>query len=145
ITVAGWRNAAAEAPATSPASTITGDVRTHDHFVSKHLGNERKLLVWLPPGYDADVQRRYPVLYLHDGQNVFDAATSFAGEWRADETAMKLITSGEIEPIIMVGVSNTQTARGDEYGPTRDAHYNAGGKGEQYARFLIEELKPMIE
>src|SRR5439155_1669105 len=72
VTVAAWRNKDKEAAAPAPAaaaSTITGDVRRHEHFASKQLGNERRLLVWLPPGYEHDAARRYPVLYLHDGQN----------------------------------------------------------------------------
>jgi predicted alpha/beta superfamily hydrolase len=58
------------------------------------------------------------VLYLHDGQNCFNASTSFAGEWNADETAGKLIADGKIEPIIMVAIANAGTARIDEYTPT---------------------------
>jgi predicted alpha/beta superfamily hydrolase len=147
ITVVSWRSTAAEAPATSRVSTITGDVRTHDHFRSQRLGNERKLLVWLPPGYETDANNRYPVLYLHDGQNVFDAATSFAGEWRADEAATRLIEQHKIEPIIIVAIENAGAARIAEYTPTADATCGAGagGKGEAYAKFLIEEVKPFVD
>jgi predicted alpha/beta superfamily hydrolase len=116
-------------------------VRTHDVH-SKILNNNRKVLVWLPPGYEKDSSRRYPVLYMHDGQNLFDDATSFAGEWRADETAQQLVEQGKIEPIIIVGIENTWQ-RVLEYTPTVDA--GEGGRGQQYARFVVEEVKPLID
>jgi predicted alpha/beta superfamily hydrolase len=143
ITVAAW----AHAPGTSDEnkSSITGDVRKHVKFASKILNNERTILVWLPPGYDPNQSTRYPVLYLHDGQNCFDAATSFAGEWRADETATELISAGKIKPIIIVAIANAGAQRMDEYTPTRDTTRGAGGKGELYARFIVEEVKPFID
>ena len=113
--------------------------------MSKILGNERSILVWLPPQYQTDSAARYPVLYLHDGQNCFDAATSFAGEWRADETAGELIAAGKIAPIIMVAVANAGSAESMNTRRTRDASQDHGGKGELYAKFLIEELKPFID
>jgi len=143
ITVQSW--AKKPAGGDGKVSTITGNVQTHEHFTSKILGNERTVLVWLPPDYETNTAARYPVLYLHDGQNVFDASTSFAGEWRADETATELIRSGKIQPIIMVAVANAGAARIDEYTPTRDEQHARGGKGELYARFLISELKPFID
>ena len=88
---------------------------------------------------------RYPVLYLHDGQNCFDAATSFAGEWRADETAGELIEAGKIKPIVMVAIANGGAARIDEYTPSRDDSQSRGGRGESYAKFLIDEVKPFID
>src|SRR5205814_28951 len=75
ITVESWADRPpATAPTTKPKpkSTLTGDVRYHEHFHSNPLNNDRRILVWLPPRYDADKSARYPVLYLHDGQNVFD-------------------------------------------------------------------------
>jgi len=90
-----------------PLSGVTGKVNIHPHFFSPELGNERTLLVWLPPSYAA-TNRRYPVLYIQDGQNVFNPATSFAGhDWRLDETATRLIQEGLIREIIMVGIYNT--------------------------------------
>jgi predicted alpha/beta superfamily hydrolase len=69
--------------------TLTGDVRTHDAFHSRYVAHDRTLVVYLPPGYDAESAERYPVLYLHDGQNVFDRATSFGEEWQVDESAQR--------------------------------------------------------
>ena len=123
--------------------TVVGDVRAHPAFESKILGNRRDILVWLPPQYAKEPRRRFPVLYLHDGQNAFDAATSFAGEWRADEIATGLIGAKRIEPIIMVAVPNMGAERGNEYLATRVG--NMGGRGDLYGRFLTEELKPFVD
>src|SRR6266566_4190091 len=90
-----------------PKHTLTGNIKRHRAFHSRVLGNRRDVLVYLPPGYRRFSSRRYPVLYLHDGQNVFDAATSFAGvEWGVDETAQRLIHGKLIEPLIIVAVAN---------------------------------------
>jgi predicted alpha/beta superfamily hydrolase len=125
--------------------TRTGDIRVHEKFASKHLGNERGLLVWLPPGYDDNRTVRYDVLYMHDGQNVFDDWTSFAGEWRADETAKALIEQNKIRPIIIVAIENNNR-RMDEYTMTRDdRHGGRGGDGAKYAKFVAEEVKPFID
>ena len=107
--------------------TVVGDVRTHAAFESKLLGNRRDILVWLPPQYAKEPKRRFPVLYLHDGQNVFDAATSFAGEWRADEAATGLIGARRMEPIIMVAVPNMGAERGERVsGEPRPQHGRQG-------------------
>jgi len=129
------------------AHTLTGDIRLHKDFHSKILNNDRDVIVYLPPGYDKDKQRHYSVLYLHDGQNLFDGATSFipGQEWRADEAAEALIARGRIEPLIIVGVYNTGKDRIDEYTPVADPKYNSGGKADLYGRLLVEELKPFID
>jgi predicted alpha/beta superfamily hydrolase len=127
--------------------TLTGDIRVHKDFHSKFLNNDRDLIVYLPSGYELDKPRRYSVLYLHDGQNLFDGATSFipGQEWRVDETAQSLISSGQIESLIIVGVYNTGKDRIDEYTPAADAKYKLGGKADLYGRLLVEELKPFID
>jgi predicted alpha/beta superfamily hydrolase len=127
--------------------TLTGNFRVHRRFHSSFLPSDRDLLVYLPPGYDHELQRYYPVLYLNDGQNLFDGATSFVPgqEWRVDETAEDLITRGVIQPIIIVGIYNTGMARMDEYTPTPDPRMGRGGKADLYARMLVEELKPFID
>lgn len=134
-------------PAARPGSTITGDVRRHARFRSQFLTRARDVLVYLPPGYELDRRRRYPVLYLQDGQNLFDGATSFVlgNEWRVDESAQSLIETGEIEPLIVVGIFNAGPRRTDEYTPTRDPRIKAGGKAHLYGLFLVEELKPFID
>jgi predicted alpha/beta superfamily hydrolase len=124
--------------------TASGDIRVHEKFASKNLGNERRLLVWLPPGYETSAPQRYDVLYLHDGQNAFDDWTSFAGEWGADETAAKLIEQKKIRPIVIIAIENNNR-RMDECTMSRDAARNAGGDGAKYARFVAEEVKPFID
>jgi predicted alpha/beta superfamily hydrolase len=146
IEVQAWASASKQTGDKPPVPhTLTGDIRYHEKFKSRHLDNERTLIVYLPPDYQKDTERRYPVLYMHDGQNLFDAATSFIGiEWQADETAERLIKAGRIEPIIMVGIYNNAD-RVNEYAPSQDKERKAGGKGELYARFLVEEVKPFID
>lgn len=125
--------------------TLTGDIRTHERFHSRFLEHDRTVIVYLPPGYDADDVVRYPVLYLHDGQNVFDRATSIGEEWQVDETAQELITAGRIEPLIVVGIYNTGAHRIDEYTPTPRPDQGGGGLADDYGRMLVTELKPFID
>ena len=133
--------------------TLTGNIQSHPQFASRILRNQRDVLVYLPPGYRRALRRRYPVLYLHDGQNIFDAATSFAGvEWGVDETAQRLIGKKWIEPLIIVAVANTGEQRMHEYAPTRGLIDMSGRRKRRsrgwllrYGRFLIEELKPFID
>jgi predicted alpha/beta superfamily hydrolase len=136
-----------------PPHTLTGNIRRHRAFRSKILKNRRDVLVYLPPGYGRSLRRRYPVLYLHDGQNVFDAATSFTGvEWGVDETAQRLIGKRLIEPLIIVAVFNMGEDRIHEYAPTRGIYDHTSerkkrsrGLARQYGDFLINELKPFID
>jgi predicted alpha/beta superfamily hydrolase len=126
--------------------TLTGEFRYHRNFHSNFLPADRDVIVYLPPGYMTDTQKRYPVLYMQDGQNLFDGATSFiqGNEWRMDETAQALIQAGAIERLIIVGVYNTRD-RTDEYTPARDPKYKQGGKADLYGRLLVEEIKPLID
>jgi len=124
--------------------TLTGEFRTHARFRSRFLPDERTILVYLPPGYKPRAARRYPVLYLQDGQNVFDKATSIGEEWHVDETAQSLIESGQIEPVIIVGIYNTGEHRIDEYTPTKVAG-KGGGSADRYGRMLVEEIKPLVD
>jgi predicted alpha/beta superfamily hydrolase len=136
-----------------PPHTLTGNIQTHRGFRSKILGNRRDVLVYLPPGYRRFSTRRYPVLYLQDGQNVFDAATAFSHvEWSVDETTQRLIRNKLIEPLIIVAIDNTGEERIHEYAPTRgvidaDAKRKRRSKGlaRKYGQFLFEELKPYID
>src|SRR5437868_14530795 len=103
-----------------PTHSATGNIKRHRELPSDILGNRRDVLVYLPPGYRRFSSQRYPVLYLHDGQNIFDAATSFAGvEWGVDETAERLIRKRLLDPLIIVGVANMGEERIHEYAPTR--------------------------
>jgi predicted alpha/beta superfamily hydrolase len=84
---------------------------------------------------------------MHDGQNLFDGATSFipGQEWRVDETAQALIAAGKIEPLIIVGINNAGKERINEYTPAEDAKYKMGGKADLYGRMMVEELKPFVD
>ena len=133
--------------------TLTGNIHKHSHFESRILRNRRDILVYLPVGYRRNRRLRYPVLYLQDGQNVFDAATAFSQvEWGVDEAAQRLIRKRLIEPIIIVAVANTGEDRIHEYAPTRGVideeakrKKRSRGLAKKYGRFLIEELKPYID
>ncbi len=125
-------------------STVTGTLILHTAFGSTYLKQPRTIAIWLPPSY-ADSTDRYPVLYLHDGQNLFDASTAaFGTEWNADETATDRIEQNRISPVILVGIWNTPD-RIMEYTPTFDKSIGAGGSGDAYVHFLVEELKPFID
>jgi cyclomaltodextrinase len=103
---------------------------------SAFLGPKRHVEIWLPPGYDQDSTARYPVLYMHDGQNLFDPRIANTGvDWGVDEAVVRLVKRGVIPPIIVVGVWST-SARSKEYSPWHDAP--------EYARFLIDELMPRV-
>jgi predicted alpha/beta superfamily hydrolase len=128
----------------SAKSTITGTLKRHEQISSQFLTRSRNINVWLPPGYE-ETDKRYPVLYLQDGQNLFDESTAaFGVEWRADESAMELITKQEISALIIVGIWNTAD-RMDEYTLTKDEQLGRGGRGLDYIRFIVEELKPLID
>lgn len=118
----------------------------HEQFASGLLKNRRDLIVYLPPGYDDQPKRRFPVLYLHDGQNLFDGATSFipGEDWHVGQTADAGIGAGRVEPLIIVGVYNTGKQRLGEYTPTR-APRLGGGRANRYAKFLLEEVRPFLE
>src|SRR3954467_15685631 len=128
-----------------PEHTLTGNIHRHSHFESRILRTRRDILVYLPRGYRRNRRARYPVLYLQDGQNVFDAATSFAGvEWGVDETAQRLVRENAIEPLIIVAIANTGGERIHEYAPTpgvidSSAKRKKRSKGwaRKYARFLV--------
>lgn len=118
----------------------------HAAFASRILKRPRDLVVYLPPGYEHEPDRRYPVLYMHDGQNLFDPETAFVRgqHWRLGEMADMLIAEGRVEPLIIVGVNHTGAFRVHEYTPTRDAALG-GGLARDYGRMLTEELKPFID
>jgi alpha-amylase len=139
-TVASWRDGT---PRLKPAHSASASVAVLDTaFAMPELGRTRRVWIYLPPGY-ATSARRYPVLYMHDGQNVFDAATSFAGEWGVDETLDRLRGLGD-SGVIVVAVDNGQTRRMAEYDPWVNAQYS-GGEGDKYVAFLAHTLKPYID
>lgn len=131
----------------SRPETECGTLERPPLFDSAILGNSRQLIIYLPPGYDADASRRYPVLYMQDGQNLFDGRTSFVPgqHWHLNETADNLFREGAIEPLIIVGIYNAGEHRIKEYTPTADPNFKVGGQANLYGKMLIEELKPYID
>jgi predicted alpha/beta superfamily hydrolase len=127
--------------------SVTGDLRLHE-FHSRIFRNTRMLRVWLPPRYDApgNETRQYPVLYLNDGQNLFDRATAFAGvEWQVDETADRLIRQETIPPLIVVGIDNAQGDRIKEFLPYRSFSPPVlRPQGKRYPDFLMNEVMPFV-
>jgi enterochelin esterase-like enzyme len=137
----------------TPASDTIRDVRAagsgslhkYERYGSRFLRAERDLIVYVPGVYVWNPQRRFPVLYLQDGQNLFDPATSFAGvAWRVGETADRLIAEGKIQPLVIVGIYNTGKQRVREYTPSR-AKKLGGGGANRYGQMLVKEIKPFIE
>lgn len=130
------------------ATGATGDLRLHD-FRSRIFRNTRFLRIWLPPGYDdaANQGRNYPVLYLNDGQNLFEASTAFGGvEWQVDETADRLIREGSIPPMIIVGIDNMGKDRIREYTPHRSMNpMMLRVQGRRYPDFLMQEVMPFVQ
>lgn len=130
------------------ATGATGDLRLHK-FRSRIFRNTRFLRVWLPPGYDdaANQVRHYPVLYLNDGQNLFEASTAFGGvEWQVDETADRLIREGAIPPMIIVGIDNVGKDRIREYMPYRSVNpMTLRVQGRRYPDFLMQEVMPFVQ
>ena len=124
-------------------STAAENVAIVDEaFYMPQLDRIRRIWIYLPPDYN-NTELNYPVLYMHDGQNLFDAQTSFAGEWEVDETLNGLSGQGYQVPIV-VGVDNGGGYRLDEYTPWINPQYG-GGEGEQYMEFIVETLKPFID
>jgi predicted alpha/beta superfamily hydrolase len=154
LTLLGRRMAVAgEAPAAA-----AGTIVRHEAFASR-LVPARNVEVWLPPGY-ADGDARYPVVYMHDGQNVFDAASSSFGEaWEIDEVLGKLVAEGAVRPAIVVAIWNTGMGRYAEYMPPHNLppgpiRFQVPSKPaltpeqlvtDQYLRFIVSELKPFID
>jgi predicted alpha/beta superfamily hydrolase len=146
-------------PVTGPG--VTGTVLRYPSMSSQHVA-ARNVDIWLPPGYDREPGKRYPVLYMHDGQNLFDPATSYGGvDWGIDETMTQMIAAGEVREAIVVGVWNTPQRR-EEYMPQRAVQgvvqsaidFNVPGStaaqrediiSDRYLAFLVEELKPFID
>ena len=141
-----------------PRAGVTGNIERLPSIASKFVP-ARNVDVWLPPDYfTSQNHRRYPVLYLHDGQNVFDPATSFIGvDWGVDETMTRLIAGKKIRPTIVVAIWNT-TNRLAEYMPQRPLELDAAADlderfkparqhplGDAYLRYLVTELKPAID
>jgi predicted alpha/beta superfamily hydrolase len=158
LTLSGVAATGAELPAPAPVTGpgVTGQVVRYASMPSVHV-ESRNVDVWLPPGYDQDPGQRYPVLYMHDGQNLFDPATSYGNvDWAVDEAMTRLIEQGEVRAAIVVGIWNTPR-RFAEYMPQRAVQGMKKIKmpgfdiraedvvSDRYLAFLVTELKPFID
>jgi predicted alpha/beta superfamily hydrolase len=123
-------------------STAAENVLTVDSVYMPQLDRFRRIWIYLPPDYESS-DKHYPVIYMHDGQNLFDTYTSFAGEWQVDETLNDLFDMGYQVPIV-VGIDNGGTERINEYTPWSNPQYG-GGQGANYMQFIVETLKPLID
>jgi predicted alpha/beta superfamily hydrolase len=121
--------------------TVTGHVLVLESLESPQLGNRRDIYVYLPRTY-AESDRRFPVMYMQDGQNLFDRATSFGEEWGVDQI-LESAAPGRTEAIV-VGIANTGDTRCDEYSPFRDPKLG-GGAGDRYLAFLTDTVKPAVD
>src|SRR5215471_21669702 len=135
-------------PSVTTEKALAGG-RLHLHeFSSRIFRNRRMLRVWTPAEYDLpeNSERRYPVFYLNDGQNLFESATSFTGvEWRVGETAERMLRERLIPPMIFVGIDNAQLDRLKEYLPYRSVNpIMLRPRGRQYPEFLEHEIFPFI-
>ena len=127
-------------------SSLKSRLRLHQQFPSEVMDEKRDFIVYLPPQYEAEPNRRYPVLYLQDGQNLFDPDTSFipGKYWRVGESADELIMAGMIEPLMIVGIYNSGRYRINEYTHVEDKRLG-GGRADAYGQMLVEELKPFVD
>lgn len=121
----------------SPKNEITGKVEYHIQMSGRGLRYTHDIIVWLPPSYETTKSKRFPVLYMHDGQNLFNPATAFGGnDWRMDEVTDSLIHAKKLEEIIIVGINNS---------PDRLPEYSESDLGRSYANFVVNVVKPFID
>ena len=142
IEVPHWRD---QASRPSPNRYRETDVRILGPIKMPALNRELPIAVYLPPNYHTEPNRRFPVLYMWDGQNLFDPSTAFNMEWQVDLTAERLIREGKIEPVIIVGVYNGGEHRLSELSPWRDARLGARGEGHAFMRWVVSELKDYVD
>lgn len=137
LNIAGWEGVSTNPSTASPQVSVM-----NDSFYMPNLDRYRKIWLYLPKDY-TNSSKQYPVLYMHDGQNLFDRTTAFSGEWKVDETLDSLFDNGDYGCIV-VGIENGGSKRLDEYSPWTNSQYG-GGEGDQYIDFILNELKPYID
>lgn len=138
LTIQSWEDLGGNSNSTAAANV---QVMNGSFFIPQ-LNRNRKIWLYLPPDYTTS-SKHYPVLYMQDGQNLFDNATSFSGEWQVDETLNALFANGDYGAIV-VGIDNGGGERLNEYSPWNNPQYG-GGQGDEYMTFMAETLKPYID
>lgn len=139
LTILSWEDLGGGGNSTAAPNVAILD----DDFYMPQLNRNRRIWVYVPPDYQTTT-KKYPVLYMHDGQNLFDATTSFSGEWEVDESLNELHSEGDYGCIV-VGIDNGGASRLDEYSPWLNTQYNEGGEGALYVEFIVNTLKPHID
>lgn len=137
-TIQSWEDLGAGNPSTAASNVHIMSTA----FYMPQLNRSRKIWIYLPPDYQTTT-KTYPVIYMQDGQNLFDNATSFSGEWQVDETLNSLFAQGDYGAIV-VGIDNGGSSRINEYTPWNNPQYG-GGEGDQYMQFVAETLKPYVD
>ncbi|MEB3221915.1 MAG: alpha/beta hydrolase-fold protein [Candidatus Sericytochromatia bacterium] len=137
-----WRD---QASARRPARRRATDVAIVGPIAIPALDREREVAVYLPPGYHTEPNRRYPVLYMFDGQNLFDPGTAFNQEWAVDDVCERLIRAGRLAPLIVVGIYNGEAKRTSELSPWKDARLDAMGEGHAFMRWIVSDLKDHVD
>lgn len=136
VFISDFRKEVADYLADWKGSGVLGRLEYWKDVPSKFLDAVRHVEIWLPPGYDANPTNRYDVIYMHDGQNLFDPRIANTGvDWGVDEAVVRGVNAGKIRPLMVVGVWCTSQ---------RLREYSPGQLGKNYARFLIEELMPQV-
>ena len=127
------------------ASSLQSRLHKHTQFASPLLDEKHDFIVYVPHAFNHDPNRFFPVLYLHDGQNLFDPETSFikGNYWRVGEAADAVIASGDVEPLVIVGIYNAGAKRINEYTPLEDRRLG-GGNADAYGQMLVEDLRPFV-
>lgn len=137
LSIANWADVSSNSTATPNVKILS------NNFSMPQFGDRKRIIrIYLPPGYE-DSTETYPVLYMHDGQNLFDQYTSFAGEWNVDETINDLSSSKNLK-LIIVGIDNGGSLRTEEYTPWANKTYG-GGEAEKYIEFIVNTLKPNVD
>ena len=137
IKILGWSDQS------SIKSTATKNVSIlSENFYIPQLDKKRRIWIYLPPDYES-TSKNYSVIYMHDGQNLFDESTSFSGEWEVDETLNKIYKEKKLG-LIVVGIENGGSKRLDEYSPWKNTKYG-GGEGDAYVKFIVQTLKPYVD
>ena len=137
IEILSWQKPIEKKNTLSPNVTVLSE-----NFNIPQLKTTRKIWIYLPPDY-ATSNKKYPVVYMEDGQNLFNDATSFSGEWKVDETLNALFSQHKTDAIV-IGIENNSAERLNEYSPWINKKYG-GGKGDLYADFLAKTLKPFVD
>ena len=139
VKIAGWDNLFNPEKGSSAASNVT--ILAEDFYMPE-LDRNRRIWIYLPPNYNTS-NKSYPVVYMHDGQNLFDKSTAYSGEWQVDETLNNLSETKNLE-LIVVGIDHGDDKRLDEYTPWKNNKYG-GGEGDKYLEFIVNTLKPYID